>query len=73
MSFKTKVQLVTFLGGIEEKVAVVDVPKFSSAPDVLMWGNRVFVPHRMHGTNVPHYKEAFAYSVPEVLQNGCVG
>jgi hypothetical protein len=70
MSVMTKVQLVTLAYGTEDDVCMVEVPKFNKMPDVLVWGVRYFVPHRLHGVRHPIYKEVFGYSVPEPVGNG---
>lgn len=50
-------------------VAFVEVPPFNKDPDVLIWGERVFVPRVSLTADEPVvvYVEAFAYFVPPPL------
>lgn len=56
-----KIELQTDIG---DHVAFVEIPPFSSDPQVILWGARVFV-LSVYDT-APTYREAFAYAVPEV-------
>lgn len=51
------IELYTKDGGY---VTTLQVPRFNSPAEVIIWGQRVFVPDREAG----RYREAFAYVVP---------
>lgn len=54
----TVIRLETSIGDYVDTVAI---PKFKTAPEVIIWGERVF---RLARPNV--YQEVFAYYVPVV-------
>lgn len=55
-SFMTQVRLVTATGDL---VVEGQVPPFSEAPEVLVWGTRVFVDTRNNSDEMRVYREAF--------------
>lgn len=51
-------------------VADVQVLPFQIAPDVLIWGQRFFIPHgEVHNVEQPVYREAFAFMIPWIAQS----
>jgi hypothetical protein len=54
-------QKVKLENGSGDLVAELEIPAFTAAPEVIIWGNRVFM-HELGSDNT--YTEAFAYVVP---------
>lgn len=55
-----KVNLMTSSGSF---VATVEIPRFTSYPDVIIWGQRIFIDSKKG-----HYVEAFSYAVPPSVE-----
>lgn len=43
------------------------IPDFNEPPQVIFWGTRVFAYDSISVHDVVQYREAFAYSLPDVL------
>lgn len=62
------VKLLTAAG---EFVRDATILPFKTAPDVIIWGSRVFIKNggaSVVGEDVIYYHEAFAYTIPELTK-----
>ncbi|MEW6490187.1 MAG: hypothetical protein AB1578_20055 [Thermodesulfobacteriota bacterium] len=49
------------------QIGTVRIPAFVCLPEVLIWGERLFIPFPLATFVHPCYREAFAYSLPAAV------
>jgi hypothetical protein len=54
-------------------VANVEIPPFQSAPNILIWGLRVFTHHSTDGEKMVYREAGFTYVVPIYAAEGTPG
>lgn len=62
-----KVHILTAEG--KEVAPILAIPDFNMAPEVIFWGTRSFIRAGIGLQGEYQYKEAFSYSLPDVLDS----